>query len=179
MLDGGELDELIQFALAADMRVWMPEWAEEKGGLNEEDIHYILESYSILELYATKEMRENYNLAAHFDANQDGLVDKTEVIKLIKWFVRAVWVGSNQAESAIRTSLRGLLSHVMKSDRNGDELLTKDEASDGFTALTVKLDWHLSSNMNAYYEDYDFNNNGVLDKFELTEFMKRYVRDVY
>lgn len=50
-------------------------------------------------------MRDNYGLVAGFDANQDGLADKTEVIKLIKWFVRAVWVSSTQAEMAISEEL--------------------------------------------------------------------------
>lgn len=49
----------------------------------------------------------------------------------------------------IRRAVKGLLSHVMKSDGNSDELLTKDEASDRFTELSVKMGWSLSSNMNA------------------------------
>lgn len=159
------------------MQFWMRYYDEEKGGLDEMGIHDILESYSVLIFPANGEMHDTWDLSVRFDANQDGLVLKTEMVKLMKWFVREVWVGSSYAEKFVRGS-KYLMGDLMKSDRNGDGFLTKDEANDEFTKLSSRLRQPMSSYMNVYYEDYDFNNDGWLDKFELSGLMKRFLRDI-
>lgn len=155
----------------------MPPEIEERGGLNEEDIHNVLMWYKNSDPPVTDEMLNTHDYVRRFDANQDGLVDRTEVIKLIKWFIRAVYGGSSYSEM-ILINLADYLEIAKWFDDNADGVLTRDEAEEGFRSVIFEMGGRWNRN-DSYFEDYDFNSNGLLDDTELTEFIKRVAKDLY
>ena len=113
-------------------------------------------------------------------ANKDGLVDKTEVIKLIKWFVRALYVGSKPAEKILSNSddVHYLIGITLQYDANGDGMLDMNNIIEGMDGLAFEIGLPRNAYNIDYHEDYDTDSNGLLDQRELKELIKRYMRDL-
>jgi len=84
MSEFNSVEEIVQSIVVNDMTFWLPEELEQRGGLNEEDIHNKMRAYLEIGWPVTDEMLNSQDYVTRFDANKDGLVDKTELIKLIK-----------------------------------------------------------------------------------------------
>ena len=181
MSEFNSVEEMVQSIVVNDMTFWLPEELEQRGGLNEEDIHNNMRAYLETGWPVTDEMLNSQDYVTRFDANKDGLVDKTEVIKLIKWFVRALYVGSEPAEKILSNSdrMQYLIGVALEYDENGDGMLDMNEIAEGMDELAFNLGVARNGYNTDYHEDYDTDSNGLLDKTELSELIKRFTRDLY
>ena len=175
------VEEIVQKILDNDMAFWMSEELEQRGGLNEEDIHNNMRAYLETGWPVTDEMLNSQDYVTRFDANKDGLVDKTEVTKLIKWFVRALYVGSEPAEKLLSNpeSMPQMIGLVLEYDWNGNGMADMNEIAEGMDELAFNLGVARNGYNTDYHEDYDTDSNGLLDKTELSELIKRFTRDLY
>ena len=176
MSEVDSLDQVLKSALENDMEYWMPAELEQIGGINEEDIHNVMRAYIESGWPVTDEMLNINDYVTRFDANKDGLVDKTEVIKLIKWFVRAIYVGPTSAENFIRDSGPYIVGLMWNYDKNGDGL---DQWELGNSMDVLRMYMETKHQNRDYLGDYDFDSNGVWNQSELSELVKRLVRDFY
>ena len=152
----------------------------QKGGLNEEEIHSVLQAFKDLGWAVTDETLGRHDYVVRFDANNDGLVDRTEVIKFIKWFVRNQYLGSWDGENIAKFFKESYNYHTYSFDQNRDNNFNKDETTKFMTYL-AELYEHtkdLAATIDLYFEDYDTNGNKLLDLTELEELYKRHIRDI-
>lgn len=103
-------------------------------------------------------------------------MDQDDVVKLIKWFLRAIYPGKEKEVAFIR-ALRGeLLDAAWRMDENEDGVLDMKEANMAVQCVAVKYNMDLSTDSNGYLEDYDFNSDGLWNKIEFTALIKRCTR---
>jgi hypothetical protein len=103
-------------------------------------------------------------------------VNPDEATKLIKWFARAVYTGSEWAEDKIK-NMGYLQGRVKSKDQNKDGLLNRWEAERGLGAVCREIlrdDWSYTQ---GFFDDYDFNSDEVLDEYEQAEAIKRLIRN--
>jgi len=179
MSEFGSVTEIVQ-SVFDDMTPWLSEEVEQRGGLNEEDIHNSMRAYLETGWPVTDEMLNSQDYVTRFDANKDGLVDKNEVIKLIRWFVRALYFRSERdAQNLFKDKdyMRRVTDTAFHQDKNADGMLDKDEFWKGIDWLRIELGSQWKPINPHYFDDYDTDSNGLLDQREFQEIYMRYIRD--
>ena len=182
MTFASKLEDKIKEMLGNDMGIWMPQERQQSGGIDEDFIHSVLQDYKGKGMRVTDEMLDTHDYVTRFDANQDGLIDSTEVVKLIKWFVRATYPGSDKAESLIllKEEMERLGSLGLVMDMDSDGKVNIEDTRTGIRIvlndLSIILGYKLQT---ALLQDYDFNSDELLDKTEMIELIKRCIRDFY
>ena len=161
--------ELLVQLYVGDVYLWMNLDHEYKGGLNEYDISELL-WYLLSEISPTPYEVININdNVSRFDANQDGLLDSTEMIKYSKWLARKIYNEAEPADFLTRNldGMNAIADELTRMyDQNGDGMMDVDETLKVVDELAVRYgkEEDRNTDISVYYEDYDFNSDGLLNR---------------